>query len=574
MRNFLEALKTRTLLCDGAFGTEIQKLGLDAEAAFRGAPGSPELLNISRPKLVASLHRRYLAAGADVIETNSFGAAPLTLAGIGREDEAFSVNYLAAQIAREAIAEAQLIDNRRRYVLGAIGPGPRPGSLGAAHLADDVTAIRDGAQLQAEGLLAGGVDGLIVETAESLERVAAVLDGLKKAAPSLPLIMQLAVERDGLLACGASIEEAADLARAFRVDALGLNCVREPMALAAPLASLLEAWPGPVTVQPSAGRPRLEGGEVRYPLGPLAMAAAMQPFFRESRLALIGGCCGTTPAHILALRRRLDGRSAGKTTVSVPEGRQRRGTVTARSQTARPARAPAAISAANTGAIRTLAREVQIIARLPVDEAADVLDREQLFSGIWGYRSDGRRADAFSAFAEADLAPDLDRHIAAARRTLAIQAAYRHGVKKLPVAGLEDAAALALAVVRPLPGRIPSVDNAVQRVGASVTALSVPGLEEEADAERFAGVVQGLADAAARRIKRRLEEERGEPLTMDSWAPGESDRLDYWQERALMATLEAPRLGLGGFSQAGSRPLAVRVLVFHRAAADLDREAG
>lgn len=159
MSEFLKALGARVLLCDGAFGSRIQAMDLDVEQDYRGAENCTEILNLSRPDIVRDIHAGYLAAGSDVVQTNSFGGSPLTLAEFDLGDEAFELNRLAGELARQAVEEASAGDGRQRFVLGSIGPGTRLPSLG--HI--DYQTLEDAFFTQASGLVAGGVDAILIE---------------------------------------------------------------------------------------------------------------------------------------------------------------------------------------------------------------------------------------------------------------------------------------------------------------------------------------------------------------------------------------------------------------------------
>ena len=304
MHDLLAALRDRVLLCDGPVGSRTQALALDVEVDYGGAENCTEILNLTRPDLVAEIHDGYLAAGADVIQTNSFGGSPITLGDFGLAERAFELNRRAGELAREAIGRFAA-DGRRRFVLGAIGPGTKLPSLG--HIDFDSLAAALG--VQAAGLLAGAVDGILIETCQDPLQIKAAVDGAKRAMADagtrLPILVQVTVETTGTLLVGADIAAAATIVAALDVDGIGLNCATGPREMAEHVKWLGENWPGPITVQPNAGLPQLIDGETRYPLGAAEMTAWLKRFVVEDGIAMIGGCCGSTPEHIAALDQML-----------------------------------------------------------------------------------------------------------------------------------------------------------------------------------------------------------------------------------------------------------------------------
>ena len=318
MSALLRALDERVLLCDGAMGSRVQALDLDVERDYWGKENCTEVLNLSRPDIVLDIHKGYFAAGADLVETNSFGGSPLTLSEFDLEDRALEINKRAAELAREA-AEAFAGDGRERFVLGSVGPGTRLPSLG--HV--DYDSLESALTVQCAGLIDGGVDGLLIETCQDPLQVKAAINAAKQASAgagreALPIQVQVTVETTGTLLVGADIAAAATVIDALGVPVIGLNCGTGPQEMAPHLAWLAESWPGLISVQPNAGLPELVDGETRYPLSPADLSAWLERFLREDGINLIGGCCGTTPAHIEALDallRRLaaeQGRDGGR----------------------------------------------------------------------------------------------------------------------------------------------------------------------------------------------------------------------------------------------------------------------
>jgi 5-methyltetrahydrofolate--homocysteine methyltransferase len=300
MTHFLDYIADRVLLCDGAMGTQVQARDLEVERDFLGHENCTEILTESRPDIVREIHLGYLAAGADAIQTNSFGGSPITLGEFGLEGKAFELNRRAAEIAREALEEYRH-DGRTRFVLGSVGPGTRLPSLG--HVPYKV--LEEALTVQARGLLAGGVDGILIETCQDTLQIKAAVNGAKRArneaGKDTPILVQVTVETTGTLLVGADIAAAATVIRALDVPMIGLNCATGPQEMAEHVKFLGENWPGPVSVQPNAGLPELVDGKTRYPLTPTELAQWLERFVSEDGVAMVGGCCGTEPAHIAAL---------------------------------------------------------------------------------------------------------------------------------------------------------------------------------------------------------------------------------------------------------------------------------
>ncbi|MDH5410450.1 MAG: methionine synthase, partial [Alphaproteobacteria bacterium] len=301
MSEFLKALGERVLLCDGAFGSRIQAMDLDVETDYRGAENCTEILNISRPDIVREVHAGYLEAGSDIVQTNSFGGSPLTLAEFDLADQAFELNRLAGELARQAVEEASVADGRQRFVLGSIGPGTRLPSLG--HI--DYQTLEDAFFTQASGLVAGGVDAILIETCQDPLQIKSAVNGARRAFAelerALPIFVQVTVETTGTLLVGADIAAAATAVHSLGVDSMGLNCATGPHEMAEHVRWLGENWPGLITVQPNAGLPELHDGHTHYPLTPGELGEWGGRFVTDYGVNVIGGCCGSTTDHIRAL---------------------------------------------------------------------------------------------------------------------------------------------------------------------------------------------------------------------------------------------------------------------------------
>ncbi len=310
--HLLEALRHKVLLCDGGMGSRVQALTLDIERDYWNQENCTEILNLSRPDLVREIHRGYFAAGADMVETNTFGGSPVTLGEFDLYERAYEINKIAAELAREA-AES-FADGRHRYVIGSVGPGTKLPTLG--NIAYD--PLEAGLAEQCRGLIAGGVDAILIETCQDTLQIKAAVNGAKiarrAAGTDTPIFVQVTVETTGTLLVGPDIAAAATVIQALDVPLMGLNCATGPQEMAEHVRWLAGNWPGLISIQPNAGLPELVDGKTHYPLGADDMATWVERFVAEDGVNLIGGCCGTSIEHIAALdsmlRRRGEFRPA------------------------------------------------------------------------------------------------------------------------------------------------------------------------------------------------------------------------------------------------------------------------
>src|SRR6195952_3240836 len=297
--HLLDALRDRVLLCDGGMGSRGQALTLDVEKDYWGRENCTDVLVLSRPDMVRDIHKGYFAAGADMVETNTFGGSPITLAEFDLGERAFEINKVAAELAREA-AET-FSDGRHRYVIGSVGPGTKLPSLGNIAYDPLEAALAE----QCRGLIAGGVDAILIETCQDTLQIKAAVNGAKiarlAAGTDTPIFVQVTVETTGTLLVGPDIAAAATVIQALDVPLIGLNCATGPQEMAEHMKWLAANWPGLVSMQPNAGLPELVDGQTRYPLGAEEMAGWIERFVAEDGVNLIGGCCGTTIPHIQAL---------------------------------------------------------------------------------------------------------------------------------------------------------------------------------------------------------------------------------------------------------------------------------
>ncbi len=291
---FSRRLAEGPLLCDGAMGTVLYARGVSLDACF-------DVLNLNTPAVVHSVHADYVAAGADCLETNTFGANRFKLAVHGLEARAREINRAGVRVARD-VREAT---GRDVYVLGSIGPlGKYLLPLGTVS-ADEA---RDAFREQAEALLEGGVDGFVAETFSDLREIALAVEAVR-AVTDLPLVAQMAFTDEGVTFTGHSPEEVARHLRALGVDAFGANCSVGSSVLYDVLERMApEAGGVPLSIQPNAGLPSRIGERLIYLSSPGYMAEYAGRMV-EAGARIVGGCCGTTPAHIAAMREVLDRRA-------------------------------------------------------------------------------------------------------------------------------------------------------------------------------------------------------------------------------------------------------------------------
>ncbi len=289
------------LICDGACGTNLQECEIP-DAAWDGNEGCNEFLNLSLPGVMIDLHRRFLEAGAQALETNTFGASRIVLAEYGLENAVDLINQAAVANAREAIG-----DRADRIVLGSVGPGTKLPSLG--HISVD--ALAAAAEEQARTLVEAGVDALLIETCQDLLQVKTVLVTCLEVAEAqgaqLPVLVSVTMERQGTMLVGSDIAAVAATLEPYPLYSLGLNCATGPADMESHIRYLSHQWPGRISCMPNQGLPEVIQGQTVYPLSPADYAAHMKRFVTEYGVSVVGGCCGTTPEHTAALVQALDG---------------------------------------------------------------------------------------------------------------------------------------------------------------------------------------------------------------------------------------------------------------------------
>ncbi|CAL9394325.1 methionine synthase [Streptomyces sp. enrichment culture] len=299
-----QALATRVVVADGAMGTMLQAQDPTLED-FQQLEGCNEVLNVTRPDIVRSVHEAYFAAGVDCVETNTFGA---NLSALGEYDIADRIEELSeagARIARETADDFTARTGQQRWVLGSMGPGTKLPTLGHTTF----TAIRDAYQKNAEGLLAGGADALLVETTQDLLQtkasVIAARRAMQVAGYDVPLIVSVTVETTGTMLLGSEIGAALTALEPLGIDMIGLNCATGPAEMSEHLRYLARHARIPLSCMPNAGLPVLTADGAHYPLTAPELADAQENFVRDYGLSLVGGCCGTTPEHLRQVVERV-----------------------------------------------------------------------------------------------------------------------------------------------------------------------------------------------------------------------------------------------------------------------------
>ncbi len=301
---YLQAVRERVVVLDGATGTNLQLRDLGPDD-FGGPSfeGCNEILAVTRPDVVAELHASFLEVGCDVVETDTFGAFAVPLAEYGIPERAAELNLAAARIAR-SVADDFATPNRPRWVAGSIGPGTKFPSLGNIAFAE----LRDAYRVQAEALLAGGVDLLLVETVFDLLQAKAAMIGCRRAMAAtgrdVPLQVQVTIELTGRMLPGTEIGAALAALDPMRPDVIGLNCATGPAEMHEHLRHLAAHARMPVSCVPNAGLPSVVEGAMHYDLTPEQLAEHHHRFVSEFGVSVIGGCCGTTPAHLAAVVER------------------------------------------------------------------------------------------------------------------------------------------------------------------------------------------------------------------------------------------------------------------------------
>ena len=293
----------RVIIADGAMGTMLQEANPTLED-FQGHEGCNEILNVSKPELVKSVHRKYFDVGVDAIETNTFGANWANLAEYGIEDRIYELAFAGGKLARE-VADEFATTERPRWVLGSLGPGTKLPTLGHT----EYVKLKEAYHIASRGLVDSGVDALLIETTQDLLQAKAAINGAREAITNcerdIVLIAQVTVEATGTMLLGSEIGAALNALEPLGIDLIGLNCATGPAEMSEHLRALSKNSTVGISVMPNAGLPVLGANGASYPLGPEELAKFLSEFVESYGLTLVGGCCGTTPAHLAAVVSKL-----------------------------------------------------------------------------------------------------------------------------------------------------------------------------------------------------------------------------------------------------------------------------
>ena len=305
---FLDEIENHILLFDGAMGTEIQKLKPKPEDFPDNKDGFNDGLILSRPEWIKNIHRSYLEAGSDCIETNTFGSNQIKLQEYGFGEQTVSINKSAAKLASSVVRE---FTNGKKFIVGSMGPtGYLPSSndpdLGNVPLDKIIEAF----ELQAQGLILGGVDVLLIETSQDILEVKLAitgsLDAMDKIGKKVPIISNVTLDKYGKMLLGTNIQSAYTTVSDMGISVFGLNCSTGPVEMESSIRWLDEQNELPILVMPNAGMPINDGGNAVYKMTSKDMSHHLGEFLQKyKKVRMIGGCCGTTPDHIRELKSTL-----------------------------------------------------------------------------------------------------------------------------------------------------------------------------------------------------------------------------------------------------------------------------
>ena len=306
---FADALENRILLFDGAMGTEIQRYEPKSEDFPDGNDGFNDGLSTTKPDWIKEIHRKYLTAGADCIETNTFGSNKIKLDEYGFGAQTVELNQKNAELARSVCDE---FTDRQRFVVGSMGPtGYLPSSNDPDLGQKSLREIREAFELQAEGLILGTVDALLIETSQDILEVKIAIDAshnaIEKTGKKVTLIGNVTLDQYGKMLLGTNVQSAYTTISEMGIDVFGLNCSTGPIEMEPSIQWLNDQKHKPLLIIPNAGMPENEDGHAVYKMTPEKMAESLNSFLIEyPQINVIGGCCGTNPEHIKELRNVID----------------------------------------------------------------------------------------------------------------------------------------------------------------------------------------------------------------------------------------------------------------------------
>ncbi len=303
---FLDLVAERVVVLDGAMGSALQEIDLDLEKDWMNQENMSEVLNFTRPDVLIEIHKSFLQVGCDAVESNTFGGNRIVMAEAEMEDKAYEVSKLGAEIARDACNAVETPD-RPRYVVGSVGPGTKIASFGNTNWDTMEASYYE----NVKGLLDGGVDVLLSETAQDLLQIKIFLAAVRRASDDAGRKVPTMVQASFDLNNGANMLTGPDpetFAATFlpyhasgEIDVLGVNCAYGPQELADAVNTIASVWPGYVSVLPNAGMPVMVDGRSHFPLQPNDFAAGVMRFVDETGVDIVGGCCGTKVPHLRSL---------------------------------------------------------------------------------------------------------------------------------------------------------------------------------------------------------------------------------------------------------------------------------
>ena len=300
-----ELIKQRVIIIDGAMGTQIQALDIP-KSAWDGNEGCNELLNATFTEEISKIHKAYLKAGADIIKTNTFGALPWVLDDYDMADRTYELSYKGAKLVKEACREFET-SSKPRFAAASLGPGTKLPSLG--HISYD--EMYEGYKISAKGVIDGGCDLFLIETAQDPLQIKAALHAIediqKEKSTKLPVMVSVTIELSGTMLIGTDANTIATILEPFDIFSLGFNCGTGPEQVYKHVKTLSEIWDRPISVHANAGLPQNRGGHTFYPMGPDEFSTIQLKFTKLDGVCLLGGCCGTTPQHIWELSKRVEG---------------------------------------------------------------------------------------------------------------------------------------------------------------------------------------------------------------------------------------------------------------------------
>lgn len=308
MTSFLEDINNRVLLFDGGMGTEIQKYSPKENDYLENKEGFNDSLNFTRPDWIKTIHKNYINAGSDCIETNTFGSNKLKLDEFGQGSKTMEYNIQATKLAKEAAYELK----KNIYVIGSMGPtGFLPSSNDSSLGNISLEEIEEAFFLQAKGLITGGCDVLLIETGQDVLEVKFAIEGCFRAMNTLdkklPIISNVTLDQYGKMLLGTDVQSAYTTLSNLGIDIFGLNCSTGPTEMTQSVQWLCEQKEIPLLIMPNAGMPINDNGMAKYLMPPEEIALKLSEFVTKyEKIRIIGGCCGTTPEHIRHLRMFLD----------------------------------------------------------------------------------------------------------------------------------------------------------------------------------------------------------------------------------------------------------------------------